>query len=103
MYCPLTSNLGCATPLLRDLVLLHISAWFDLGLRLGIEEHVLKLILKDNQNDTAACCRAMLSHWLSQSVHATFQVLIEALCDVDEYVAARQLHYEFGKDNHIMR
>ena len=83
--------------MLRDLVLLKILEWFNLGLRLKVEEHDLKKIRKNNRDDIDACSHAMFSQWLSQSEDANLQQLLEALRDVGEHQAARQLCEKFGK------
>ena len=82
---------------LRDLILLSILEWFKLGLRLGIDEHDLKKIQRKEHEDADACSCAMFSLWLDQFSDASLQKLIEALCDVGEFKAARQLHEKFGK------
>ena len=85
--------------MLRDLILLKILKWFNLGLRLKIDEHNLKKIRIDNPGDTDACSCEMFSQWLAQSEDASLEQLIEALCDVNEFQAARQLCAKFGELN----
>ena len=54
------------TPLeLRYLVnaLVRVPEWFELGLQLGIEEHVLKTIDQDHRGRTVRCKSDMLSEW----------------------------------------
>ncbi len=80
---------------LRDLVILK---WFKLGLRLNLDENDLKKIRKDFNGDTDDCSCEMFSLWL-KSADASLQQLIEALCDVGEYKAAKQLCEKFGKCN----
>ena len=51
-------------PKVRDLIHKARSKWYDLGLELGVEEETLKTIRKDNNYETEACFRDMLSAWL---------------------------------------
>lgn len=79
------------------MILLKILEWFNVGLRLKVEEHDLKKIQKNNHGDIDICSREMFSLWLSQAEDASLQQLLEALCDVGEHQAARQLCEKFGK------
>ena len=79
---------------------MKILKWFNLGLRLKIKEHDLKKIQKNNRDDTESCSCAMFSLWLGQSEDTSLQQLLEALCDVGELQAAKQLCEKFGKLTH---
>ena len=51
-------------PNLRALIHKACPKWYDLGLELRVEEATLKIIRTDNNNETEACFREMLSAWL---------------------------------------
>ena len=84
-------------PCLKDLILLKITQWYELGLRLNIERYQLELIKKNNPGDTSKCVIDMFYHWLHNSLDASYHKLMEALCDIGEIEAASQLHNDFGK------
>lgn len=84
-------------PCLKDLILLKITRWYELGLRLDIERYQLELIKKNNPGDTSQCVIDMFYHWLYNSLDASYHKLMEALCDIGEIEAASQLHNDFGK------
>ena len=54
--------------------------WFDLGLRLELEEGKLETIELANPNNPQHCLREMLSTWLKQDSRRTWQFLCAALC-----------------------
>jgi len=67
---------------LRDVYeeLINIShKWFDLGLRLELEEGKLETIELANHNKPQHCLRAMLSTWLKQDSRPRWQFLCAAL------------------------
>ena len=84
-------------PCLKDLILLKITRWYELGLRLDIKRYQLELIKKNNPGDTSKCVIDMFYHWLCNSLDASYHKLMEALCDIGEIEAASQLHNDFGK------
>ena len=45
--------------------------WYDIGLQLEIEKHVLDIIKSDCQNKIGDCFREMLAHWLENDQLAT--------------------------------
>jgi len=53
--------------------------WFDLGLRLELEEGKLETIEHANPNKPQNCLRAVLSTWLKQDSRRTWQFLCAAL------------------------
>ena len=53
--------------------------WFDLGLRLELEEGKLEAIELANHNKPQNCLRAVLSMWLKQDSRHTWQFLCAAL------------------------
>lgn len=70
------------TPLqLRYLVnaLVRVTEWFELGLQLGIEHHVLKRIEQDNRGQTERCKSAMLNEWLNNGLDHTWEQVDTAI------------------------
>jgi len=51
----------------------------QLGRHLNIEEHLLRIIEKNNVNDCEGNCSKMLSEWLDMNVHASWGELIDSI------------------------
>ena len=62
------------------------SKWQKLGSKLNIEEHLIRNIECDHPNDCEGCCRIMLSKWLEETAHATWDMLIRALDEISDNV-----------------
>ena len=56
--------------------------WEEIGLELGLELCVLKIIAKDNPQQSVACCRETLDKWLKSTPSATWRTLEIALTNV---------------------
>ena len=56
------------------------SKWKQLGSQLNVGEHVIRNIEYDHQNDCEGSCSTMLSRWLEETDHPTWEMLISA-CD----------------------
>ena len=84
-------------PVLKQLILLKILEWFNIGLLLDLEEHDLKAIKRSCGDDFKACCREMFSLWLQTETNPSYQRLIKVLYDAEELEAAKQLQRWFGK------
>ena len=48
-----------------------IVDWFNIGIHLGVKEHILQIIAKDNPHDTQRCRAEMFSAWLKGEEEAT--------------------------------
>ena len=83
-------------PMLKDLVLLPIINWFDLGLQLNISEDNLNIIKQNNPNDTKACRREMFSAWLEIDPDASYRQLVDALHTMGFHNIAEQLCAKYG-------
>ena len=57
--------------------------WYDIGLQLEIEKHVLDTIKSDYQNKIGDCFREMLAHWLQNDKSATTFRLRKAIEDIE--------------------
>lgn len=89
-----TSTISC--PELRDLVLLPVIHWFELGLWLNIPEGDLSIIEADNPINTEACKRKMFSSWLKNNPEASYRQLVDALHTVGSHRMADQLCTKYG-------
>jgi len=82
--------------MLKDLVLLPVINWFDLGLQLNIPEDNLNIIKQNNPNDTKACRREMFSAWLESDPDASYRQLVNALHTMGYHNIAKQLCTKYG-------
>ena len=89
------STISC--PELKDLVLLPVIHWFELGLWLNIPEDNLSIIEADNPNNTEACKRKMFSSWLKSNPEASYRQLVDALHTVGSHRMADQLCKNYGR------
>ena len=74
------------------------DGWINLGLALGIDHTTLKVIKKDNANDTDACFTEMISVWLKMDPPPTCETLVAALKapSVGERKLAKKLKKQLG-------
>ena len=75
---------GTQGPQMKDLVLIKVTEWYELGLQLGVEDTELEVIEKDNRGDLKACRRNMFRAWLRITPNPSHQQLVEALMAVGE-------------------
>ena len=85
-------------PLLKDLVLVQVAEWYDLGLQLGVEDEELDVIKKNNPGNLRACKREMFRKWLRITANPSYQQLVEALKAVGDVKEADQLSKKYGKE-----
>ena len=62
------------------------SKWQKLGSKLNIGEHLIRNIECNHPNDCEGCCRIMLSKWLEETAHPTWDTLIRALDEISDNV-----------------
>lgn len=74
---------------------LPLSDWHSVGIELGIPEHELKVIQKNNVSDVNAQKREMFSTWLRLDVKAAYRKLVEVLM-IKEQESAMQLSQSLG-------
>ena len=82
---------------MKDLVLIKVTEWYELGLQLGVEDAELEVIEKSNRGDFKACRRNMFRAWLRITPNPSYQQLVEALVAVGEAKAADFLCKKYGK------
>ena len=85
-------------PLLKDLVLVQVAEWYDLGLQLAVEDEELDVIKKNNPGNLRACKREMFRKWLRITASPSYQQLVEALTAVGDVKEADQLSKKYGKE-----
>ena len=88
---------GTQGPKMKDLVLIKLTEWYELGLQLGVEDAELEEIEKKNQGNLKACRRNMFRAWLRITPNPSYQQLVEALMTVGEGKAADFLCKKYGK------
>ena len=72
-------------PELKDLALLDIRDWRNLGLQLSLPDGELQHIRRNNPGDEKSCITDMFSLWLRMaSPRATYEQLVEALLRMGE-------------------
>ena len=82
--------------MLKDLALVRVTEWYDLGLQLNVDDAELEAIEKDNPGDTKACKRKMFKAWL-KTTNPTYEELIDALVVIGEHREADRLSKQYGK------
>ena len=85
-------------PQLKDLVLVQVTEWYDLGLQLGVEDEELDVIHRNNPGNLKTCRREMFKAWLRITPNPSYQQLVEALTAVGDVREADQLSKKYGKE-----
>ena len=83
-------------PTLKDLIVIKVTNWYDLGLQLDIEDENLDVIKANNPRDTSSCKREMFRLWLKM-VEPCYQKLADALVAIGEENQASQLRQKHSK------
>ncbi len=81
---------------LRELSLLPILNWFEVGLALGLNKYELDVIQIDNRDDVTRQRTEMFDLWLRNG-EVTGEVLVKALVDSNNIEAALKLYDIKGK------
>ena len=84
-------------PQLKDLELVQVNKWYDLGLQLELKDAELEVIKRENQGNLKACQREMFRVWLRMTPTPSYQQLVEALVAVGEAKAADLLCKKYSK------
>ena len=89
---------GTQGPQMKDLVLIKVTEWYELGLiQLGVDDAELEEIEKNNQGDLRACRRSMYRAWLRITTSPSSQHLVEALMTMGEAKEADLLCKKYTK------
>ena len=86
---------------MKDLVLIKVTEWYELGLQLGVDDAELEEIEKNNRGDIRACRRNMFRAWLRITRSPSYQQLVEALMAVGEDKEADLLCKKYSKYNFV--
>ena len=83
---------------LMNLLTLAASKWYELGLQLGVQDGLLKIIQKNHRNDCEAQLREMLMERLNQGEPLTWGTLVEALESesVHAHEVAKRIRSQFS-------
>ena len=76
---------------------LQVSDWKRLGLALKLNPHYLNMIEKDHRGDTKEQTLKMFELWLKAQPDASYEQLINALCEVGDGTVASFLCKKYGK------
>ncbi len=72
---------------MRELSLLPILNWFEVGLALGLDKHKLDVIRENHRDDVVGQRTEMFDLWLHNG-EVTGEVLVKALVDTSNIEAA---------------
>lgn len=87
-----------AEPTLKQLVLLRVTQWYEVGLHLDLDETDLATIECNNPKDLKACVRQIFTMWLHNSVtKPNYKVLLDALVAAEDQRAIYELCQTFSK------
>ena len=84
-------------PQLKDLELVQVNKWYELGLQLGVEDTELEVIEKNNRGDLQACRKNMFRVWLRMTPTRSYQQLVEALVAMREETEADLFCKKYSK------
>ncbi len=87
---------GDPEPKLKDLVILNISEWYDVGLQLNLDEHALDCIEKSDSGFRTQK-RKMFTLWLHSDPSPSYWTLARALFRVGENRIATEICTKYGK------
>ena len=70
-----------ATPTTKELsnALDSVVNWYLLGVKLGLEDHELRIIERNHPGDNERCKHEVLSRWLRSAKHPTWKAVADAL------------------------
>ncbi len=72
---------------MRELSLLPLLNWFEVGLALGLDKHKLDIIRENHRGDLEIQRKEMFDLWLRNG-EVTGEVLVKALVDTNNIEAA---------------
>ena len=67
---------GTQEPQMKDLILIKVTEWYELGLQLGVDDAELEEIEKNNRGDLRACRRNRFRAWLRITPSPSYQQLV---------------------------
>ena len=75
---------GTQGPQMKDLVLIKVTEWYELGFQLGVDDAEFEEIEKNNRGHLRACRRSMFRAWLRITPSPSYQQLVKTLMTVGE-------------------
>ena len=86
----------------RYIIRQYATDWEDIGIELGLDLSVLKIIANDNPSKTVACLRNTLDEWLELNTDdATWKTLKIAITNVNRLkFGLNPVNDLYGKDVH---
>lgn len=87
-----------AEPTLSELIMVNVCNWYDLGLRLGIDEQSLDEIESSCHGDIRTSKRKMFQAWLKSTPSPSYEKLAQALMEIKECTEANKLCGKYGED-----
>ena len=82
---------------MKDLVLIKVTEWYELGLQLRVDDAELEEVEKNNQGDLRACRRNVFRAWLRITCSPSYRQLVEALVTLGEPKEADLLGKKYSK------
>lgn len=76
-------------------VLVQVTNWHLLGIRLGVPSHKLKTIEQNYPIDTERCKNEMLTMWLQMFPNARWRDIVRALHEMDYHAPAKKVYREY--------
>lgn len=78
-------------PKLRILFSLKLNNWYNVGETLGIGVRILERLNEVYKGNKADCKRRMFGYWLHYTRNPTYNLLMQALVNAGEEIAAKDL------------
>ena len=76
---------------------MKVKSWYNLGLRLDIEDEDLQTIKHDNPQDQEGCKRDLVRAWLRSCPQASYRQLLQALVELGDVREADRLCKKYGE------
>ena len=88
---------GTQKPSIKDIanfvVVKWASKWKEIARQLNIEECLIRNIEHDYPSDCVECCWKILSDWLEQSRHPTWEMVINAVDQVSDNLTGLNISF----------
>ena len=65
--------------LVQHFIPYYAEKWKDIGILLGLNNHMLNCIKTDHPTDAKSCCREMLDMWLKTDFTASWEKLFTVI------------------------
>jgi len=75
----------------------RVKCWYDLGLQLDIDDHVLQTIQENHPQNQDGCKRDMFRTWLRMNPQASYSQLVQSLVELGDVSVADFLCNKHGE------